>query len=78
MTLVSIAVCSPLSDQLIEQIEYLIKKGADCSLKDTEERTALHHLASNLDCSKCVSTLVSYKALLYSAVLFITCSYIQF
>ncbi|VDM38359.1 unnamed protein product [Toxocara canis] len=34
------------SKDILKQIEYLISKGADCSLKDTAMNTPLHHFAS--------------------------------
>ena len=47
MTLLATACCSPISPLLVDQVKYLISKGADCSIKDTNEQSPLHHIASN-------------------------------
>ena len=46
-TLLATACCSPLSDFLFDQVKYLIEKGADCTIKNTNSSSPLHHLAAN-------------------------------
>ena len=46
-TLLATACCSPISQVLFDQVKYLIDKGADCTIKNTNDRSPLHHLACN-------------------------------
>lgn len=47
-TLVSIAASSKLVPELMDQLNYLLNKKADCSLADLEGYNPLHHLARNM------------------------------
>ena len=46
MTLLATACGSQATEHLVAQIKYLISKGADATIKDTEQRSPLHHIAS--------------------------------
>jgi len=48
MTLVAIACASPLTEGIVEQLEYLVDKfKADCTITDITGKSPLHHLANN-------------------------------